>query len=342
MERRQGEGGEMEYYKTSNHQTRRVRRWPSLLTAVVGHKYSVAGLWLPHSGYGATWRCVRRLEHLKLFAWRQCWLNMFAPPIASVKKSHGISIISLLFAVILASLPFRVNALPICAPDDEGHSTDTVIKFFTNSAAADTATLADIDAGYNGTYFADAPYLWHAGEGSCGQGFNCNSAGFTKQKCRRSSSGIIVSYILNVFYKWQLSGQCPSGFTPDATGACLKYEKMLGLLDRPGLCPVGNPCNSATGNKHQAEEDYRSADGTLLYTRYYNSALNADIGTGVNWQATHHKCLAVPEFLVQVHRPDGKSELFVCSSTPCNGDGDTSLILVKDPTRLHPHPPQRG
>ena len=109
-----------------------------------------------------------------------------------------------------------------------------------------------------------------------------------------------------------------------------------------GACPtsspeartgdIGNPCNAAIGNKYQSEEDFRTPDGSLVYTRHYNSLANAGVGLGFNWNSTHHRRLEISGTTVQVRSADGRAEPFTCSSTTCEGDADTKRVLVKDST----------
>lgn len=47
----------------------------------------------------------------------------------------------------------------------------------------------------------------------------------------------------------------------------------------------GNPCNPASGNKYQTEEDYRSYDGRLELVRSYNSLSPTDGPFGYGWRA---------------------------------------------------------
>jgi len=104
------------------------------------------------------------------------------------------------------------------------------------------------------------------------------------------------------------------------------YDKNLGTSP----CATGNPCNPAIGNKYQAEEDYRSGEGNLIYNRSYNSLAYQEIGLGFNWISLFHKRLEISGSQTQVRRADGRGEPFTCpASGTCQGDSDTQLLLTK-------------
>jgi RHS repeat-associated protein len=95
---------------------------------------------------------------------------------------------------------------------------------------------------------------------------------------------------------------------------------------------VGNPCNPATGNKYQVESDYKG-NGSLAFTRYYNSQFPADAGMGFGWTSTVHKRLEVSGANVIVRQVTGRGEPFACpTSGVCAGDVDTKLSLNADAT----------
>jgi YD repeat-containing protein len=100
----------------------------------------------------------------------------------------------------------------------------------------------------------------------------------------------------------------------------------------PGpTCGIGNPCNPATGNKYQAESDYGSGDGSLSFTRHYNSQFDADIGLGFGWTSTFHKRLEINGSTLRIRQATGRDEPFTCpGSGPCSGDPDTKLLLSRN------------
>jgi YD repeat-containing protein len=96
---------------------------------------------------------------------------------------------------------------------------------------------------------------------------------------------------------------------------------------------VGNPCDAATGNKYQSEDDYRSGDGLLRFTRHYNSALGQDAGLGVGWTSSVHTGLELSGTDVVIRQSSGRGEPFTCNGTgACSGDPDTKLLLDQDAT----------
>ena len=96
---------------------------------------------------------------------------------------------------------------------------------------------------------------------------------------------------------------------------------------------VGNPCDAATGNKYQTEDDYRSGDGLLTFTRHYNSQFEGDVGLGIGWTSTFHRQLEIDDNDLVISQTTGRSEPFTCTgSGPCIGDPDTKLLLDQDAT----------
>lgn len=108
---------------------------------------------------------------------------------------------------------------------------------------------------------------------------------------------------------------------------------------KAGAC-VGNPCNPSNGNKYQVEEDFIGGDGVPPFVRSYNSQLvDQNGGLGFGWKSSAHKSLAIASTTVEVRSSSGRAERFVCPSTTCTGDGDTTLRLSKSAsayTLTHP------
>ncbi|MFB3087258.1 MAG: DUF6531 domain-containing protein, partial [Acidiferrobacterales bacterium] len=141
--------------------------------------------------------------------------------------------------------------------------------------------------------------------------------------------------------------QCANGQTygPPLPGVCKGGKNMCGVGgggQGGGTSFVGNPCDAGTGNKYETEEDYQSSDGSLTFTRHYNSQLNDDVGLGQNWTSSFHKRLEINpilEALVQgsshvlIRQASGRSERFRCDDPGiCVGDPDTKLRLSGDAT----------
>ncbi|HWR82287.1 MAG TPA: RHS repeat domain-containing protein, partial [Candidatus Deferrimicrobium sp.] len=114
--------------------------------------------------------------------------------------------------------------------------------------------------------------------------------------------------------------------SPPPTQADLQKEKSLACsaTDR------GNPCNPANGNKFQTEVDSRSADGSLAFTRHYNSQFKQDLGLGYGWTSRFSKRLEIFGTLVQRRDGYGRGEPFSCDAATCSGDSDSALTLSKD------------
>ena len=85
----------------------------------------------------------------------------------------------------------------------------------------------------------------------------------------------------------------------------------------PGMCPLGNPINPATGNKFQEEVDWRGTGPfPLEFVRYYNS--EPTVGDGTKWTYSYNRNIRfLPEnttyptaFLM---RDDGRQLIFTQS-----------------------------
>jgi len=78
-------------------------------------------------------------------------------------------------------------------------------------------------------------------------------------------------------------------------------------------CPFcGNPVNTLTGNKFEAETDYQSAPSVhLSLTRYYNSFNNNQMPFGKGWTSNWHSYITGPTSgVVTVTSPDGHVDSF--------------------------------
>jgi RHS repeat-associated protein len=98
-------------------------------------------------------------------------------------------------------------------------------------------------------------------------------------------------------------------------------------------CNVGNPCNPADGNKFQAEDDFRSADKSVFFSRYYNSRLNQDLGFGYGWTTSYqHADLKIGQLNILVQRPNGRGEPFFWNtlSGVWRSDPDSRFTLTQD------------
>jgi len=128
---------------------------------------------------------------------------------------------------------------------------------------------------------------------------------------------------------------CTAGSEFVSPGICANLQSEKGYGG--GGCPggntgVGNPCDPASGNKWQIDEDYRSKDGALVYSRSYNSLLRRASGHGYNWVATNRLEIR-NESRIQVRRANGTGEPFEKDALGIwVGDPDSSLTLIQDAT----------
>ena len=96
----------------------------------------------------------------------------------------------------------------------------------------------------------------------------------------------------------------------------------VAMFGSPGTAE-GNPINSGTGNKFQAETDYIGGTAThLALTRYYNSQDITSSAFGADWHSMWHRGLSVAGSTATVTREDGREDTFTN-----NGSG----IWVADP-----------
>ena len=105
----------------------------------------------------------------------------------------------------------------------------------------------------------------------------------------------------------------------------------------------GNPCNPASGNKFEVESDYRDADGTLMFTRIYNSFVSAsteiitvDLGTQRHWSARLNRTIRVNAngtiSSAAVRRADGKIFYFTNYGGLWTPDADIHDFLAPTAT----------
>ncbi len=138
-----------------------------------------------------------------------------------------------------------------------------------------------------------------------------------------ASQDVCNEYHDGVLYGYAYHYEAPT-FDP-------QKEKALGA----NCNLVGNPCNPATGNKYQSENDYPGNAGTVRFVRHYNSQLNQDLGFGLGfgWLSTFHKRLEIYSGGVQVRHSDGRGEPFTLSTSGLwQSDPDSQLALTQDTT----------
>jgi len=92
---------------------------------------------------------------------------------------------------------------------------------------------------------------------------------------------------------------------------------------------AGNPCNAATGNKFQVEEDFTT--NSLGFNRFYNSQRLEGFGLGLGWRHEYQRSLLVNEQLIMVTSITGKGEIWRNVDGELQGDLDSDLILSQTP-----------
>jgi len=121
------------------------------------------------------------------------------------------------------------------------------------------------------------------------------------------------------------SHPCPGGQVgPD--GFCRDTSPKNGGGPPPDCCS-GNPVNTGTGNKFQAESDLAArGPGSLSLVRYYNSGRPAyDRALGGYWLHTYTSRIAVNGAAkATYYRNDGKQLVFNLQSGVWTGDADVA------------------
>jgi YD repeat-containing protein len=92
---------------------------------------------------------------------------------------------------------------------------------------------------------------------------------------------------------------------------------------------TGNPCDAATGNKHEREVDYAGAGLELV--RNYNSVLPIDFGFGPGWATPFHKRLERFADTLRLRRGDGSGDTFTDTGSGWAGPPDSRYRLADDP-----------
>lgn len=89
----------------------------------------------------------------------------------------------------------------------------------------------------------------------------------------------------------------------------------------------GNPCNVATGNKHQAEVDFSYGD--LSYQRFYNSLNLTNLGYGNGWQSNHTKRLLITDTSLVAVSKSGRGEAWERQGSVWAGDADSDTLITE-------------
>ena len=142
-------------------------------------------------------------------------------------------------------------------------------------------------------------------------------------------------------YQIDIPNACPEDYTPSGSVCVIDLTdtitavnvKDLPCNDRPGEIPnsVGNPCNTATGNKYQVEVDFNSNTGLSL-TRHYNSLDLQDVGFGAGWTTSFHRQLTIFGSTVLVRVSNGRGEVWTNTGGTWTGDADSDIQLTEDAT----------
>ena len=152
-----------------------------------------------------------------------------------------------------------------------------------------------------------------------------------------SVPGATLTYPTGINDKGQIVGHYvptngnDSGFVTSAITTVSPLAKNCGCPDCD--CPsasVGNPINTATGNKYEVETDFMGGPSTQLsFTRYYNSQDTLSSALGANWHSTYHRGLIVSgASKTSVVRADGRVDTFTLNGSTWVSDPDVKSKLT--------------
>ena len=134
-------------------------------------------------------------------------------------------------------------------------------------------------------------------------------------------------------------GGCPEGQSWDEVTQQCKVVPSLDERQKQKNngkdCGKGNPCDPATGNKYQSENDIRGGEASLTLTRSYNSQFTANLGFGFGWTSTlsSKRLELLDATTIQIRQGSGRGEPFSKDAAGVwQGDADTQLVLTQDTT----------
>jgi RHS repeat-associated protein len=132
----------------------------------------------------------------------------------------------------------------------------------------------------------------------------------------------------------------PGGFAVDPdTGvrwySCTSPPDTLDPNKNNGCSPngIGNPCNAATGNKYQVEQDFvGEGPFPLSFSRYYNSKSTGRSTLGFKWSSNYSRRISTSSGgarpFVVAERPDGRILYFNLVGSAWKGDPDVADRVV--------------
>lgn len=126
----------------------------------------------------------------------------------------------------------------------------------------------------------------------------------------------------------------PTLLTVTVSAGAASVMRAVPIFVTPGknlgkpLCPAGNPCDLATGNKYQEEIDVVGSALTPGFTRHYNHMGGTDLGLGVGWTSEYHQQLRPNGDKLTVVRADGRRERMTKAGSSWVADPDSRLKIV--------------
>ena len=132
----------------------------------------------------------------------------------------------------------------------------------------------------------------------------------------------------------RIDAYCDAGLGLDTTNRkCNVPPGAIAPQKNAALACLGNPCDPATGNKYEAETDYRGTGAfPLEFVRHYNSRPSSSATIGHNWRATYDRAVifdpVVPNFAFVV-RENNRSYTFRLTGGQWTPEGDVPDRLLK-------------
>ena len=211
-----------------------------------------------------------------------------------------IGALRLLWLFVSVSMSFfipvvQVHANPIILPNPRPVYAG-IPSFIGGICTGGSSTLTEVDTivstqgptyGVIGETSADA-YCASYGTGITGfKGYNYTWT---------SKDPSAINDFFGVTYQWVLYNKDGTIFNQGQSSVGF-FMVLVSSPNNLGDCACtgeGDPINSGTGNKFQAETDFIGAANTgLTLTRYYNSADTTKSAFGTNWHSTWHRGLDV-------------------------------------------------
>lgn len=219
---------------------------------------------------------------------------------------------------LLTGILFLLFHTPLLAAEFRSPETGVVCHYYTAGGAIGISSGPETTDDYDLALEACTEVAQDAG--------GSNPYLFNKEKCTfTNASGYLirpdrgcfpqaVCLINNEYKPVDPNSLCVAEDIADENMGCSKNSE-------------GNPCNVATGNKHQAEVDFSYGD--LSYQRFYNSLNLTNLGYGNGWQSNHTKRLLIADTSLVAVSKTGRGENWERQGNGWVGDADSDISITE-------------